>query len=93
LAVNPHIDWPVEQTVGIHINLSHLAATPPEMSVHAKVKLLEVNGRRLLFDVKVFDDLELIGQGTHERFVIYPEKFNRKIQEKKDKNIIRQKGA
>ena len=44
-AINPHIDWPNEQTVGTHVNLSHSAATPPGMEVRAKVKLIEVDGR------------------------------------------------
>jgi len=41
-AVKPHIDWPNEQTVGVHVNLSHEAATPPDMEVTIRVKLLNV---------------------------------------------------
>ena len=82
-AVNPHIDWPTEQTVGIHINVSHLAATPPGMAVTAKVKLNEVQGRRLVFEVAVYDEAEIIGKGTHERFVIDAGKFNQKIENKR----------
>jgi fluoroacetyl-CoA thioesterase len=81
-AVNPHIDWPAEQTVGIHINVAHVAATPPGMEVRAQVKLIEVDGRRLVFEVAAFDESGLIGKGFHERMVIDAERFNRKIEEK-----------
>ena len=82
LAINPHIDWPREQTVGIHINVNHSAATPPGLEVCAKVKLVEVDGRRLVFDVAVSDGVDTISQGTHERFVINAEKFNKKMKDK-----------
>ena len=78
-AINPHIDWPNEQTVGTHVNLSHSAATPPGMEVRAKVKLIEVDGRRLLFEVEASDGLDIICRGTHERFVINAAKFNEKV--------------
>lgn len=81
-AVNPHLDWPDEQTVGTHINVSHIAPTPPGLMVLVAVTLAQVEGRRLVFDVQARDDVELISHGTHERFIIYPEKFNRKVQEK-----------
>ena len=84
-AVNPHIDWPLEQTVGTHINVSHIAATPPGMEVTVKVKLLRVEGRKLSFEVAVRDELDLISQGTHERHVINAEKFRAKAAEKKNK--------
>src|ERR1041385_3881194 len=44
-ALNPHLDWPQEQTVGTHINVSHLAPTPPGLLVTARVRLVEVDGR------------------------------------------------
>ena len=62
-AVNPHLDWPEEQTVGTHINVSHMAATPPGLEVTATVKLLEVNGKRLVFAVEAHDGIDLITQG------------------------------
>jgi len=62
-AVNPHLDWPAEQTVGTHIDVSHVAATPAGFDVTAKVKLIEVNGRRLLFEVEAHDGVELISKG------------------------------
>lgn len=81
-AVNPHIDWPNEQTVGTHINMGHVAATPPGMEVRAQVKLIEVDGRRLVFEVTAFDESGLIGRGFHERVIVDVERFNRKIEEK-----------
>ena len=81
-AINPHIDWPNEQTVGTSINVSHTAATPPGMSVTAVVKLVEVDGRRLVFEVAAHDDAEPICKGTHERFVIDKERFSEKISAK-----------
>ena len=78
-AINPHIDWPNEQTVGSHVNLSHSAATPPGLEVRAKVKLIEVDGRRLLFEVEASDGVDIICRGTHERFVINAAKFNEKV--------------
>lgn len=81
-AVKPHLDWPTEQTVGIHINVSHVAATPPGLNVTAKVKLVAVEGRKLFFEVKAHDGIDLICQGRHDRFIIHPKKFNKKAQEK-----------
>ena len=81
-AINPHLNWPEEQTVGIHITLDHLAATPPGLEVTAKVKLVQVEGRRLTFEFEAYDEKELISRGRHERAVIIKEKFDAKIKEK-----------
>lgn len=81
-AVNPHLDWPAEQTVGTHIDVSHIAATPPGFEVTAKVKLVEVDKRRLVFEVEAHDGVDLISQGRHERFVIDKGKFDAKMREK-----------
>jgi len=82
LAINPHLDWPVEQTVGTHINVSHSAPTPPGMTVTALVKLVEVDGRRLKFEVSAHDGVDTIAEGTHERYIINREKFVQKVKEK-----------
>ena len=78
-AINPHIDWPREQTVGIAVMLSHLAATPPGLTVNVKVKLEEVEGRRLVFSIAADDGIDTISEGTHDRFIIDAAKFNAKI--------------
>ena len=78
-AVNPHIDWPREQTVGIDIKLSHLAATPPGLSVLVKVKLEQVEGRKLSFSIVADDGIDKISEGTHQRFIIDAAKFNAKL--------------
>lgn len=81
-AVIPHLDWPQEQTVGTRLELTHSAATPPGLELRVRVKLVEVDRRRLLFDVVVDDDLERVSEGKHERFVIDSEKFSAKVREK-----------
>jgi fluoroacetyl-CoA thioesterase len=81
-AINPYLDWPEEQTVGTHIDVNHIAATPPGFDVTARVKLIEVEGRRLLFDVEAHDGMDLISKGRHERFIINKDKFNSKMKEK-----------
>ena len=83
-AVNPHIDWPNEQTVGISINVNHTAATPPGLEVCARVRLIEVDGKRLVFETELDDGVDVISKGTHERFIINAEKFNHKIKQKAD---------
>lgn len=65
-------------TVGTRINVSHVAATPVGMKVHCETELVKVDGRALTFQVKVFDECGLIGEGEHERFVIFEEKFQKK---------------
>ena len=86
-ALNPHLDWPEEQTVGTHIAVNHIAATPPGLEVTAKVKLIEVDGRRLIFEVEAHDGIDLITRGKHERFIINKDKFDSKMKDKA-KNIL-----
>ncbi len=57
-AVNPHLDWPKEQTVGTHIDITHEAATPPGLEVTAKVELIEASGRKLAFAVEARDGVD-----------------------------------
>jgi fluoroacetyl-CoA thioesterase len=77
--VNPYIDWPEEQTVGTHINVSHQAATPPGMEVTVTVELVEVDGKRLVFQVEAHDGVDVISRGRHERFLINKERFDAKV--------------
>ena len=84
-AINPHLNWPHEQTVGTHIDVSHIAATPVGFEVTGKVKLIEVDGRKLVFEVEAHDGVDVISRGRHERFVIYKDKFDSKMKEKSTK--------
>jgi fluoroacetyl-CoA thioesterase len=81
-ALMSHLDWPAEQSVGTHIDVSHLAATPPGLTVTARVKLIQVDGRRLVFEVEADDGVDTICRGRHERFVIHREKFDLKLAQK-----------
>ncbi len=78
-AINPHLDWPQEQSVGTHIDVSHEAATPPGLEVTASVELIGVEGRKLIFAVSAHDGVDLISRGRHERVVINKEKFDAKM--------------
>jgi len=78
-AINPHLDWPNEQTVGTHIDVSHVAATPIGLEVTATVELLKVEGKKLLFAVEAHDGVDLISKGLHERFIIDKEKFDARL--------------
>ena len=57
-AINPHLNWPEEQTVGIGFQLSHVAATPPGLTVTVEVELTKVEGRKLTFAIRAADDLD-----------------------------------
>lgn len=81
-AVDPHLPEGMS-TVGIHLDVKHLAATPVGMSVRATAKLTEISGKRLIFTVEAFDNKEKIGEGTHQRYIIDLAKFLQKAQEKK----------
>jgi predicted thioesterase len=69
-------------SVGTAVNIKHLAATPIGTEVLIKSKVISVNGRRVMFDVEVFDKIEMIGQGQHERFIINVPQFKNKFYEK-----------
>ncbi len=90
--INPHLDWPEEQTVGIGVDLSHLAATPPGLTVLVKGKLEKVEGRKLTFSIVASDGLDTISEGFHERFVIDAEKFNKKAEAKAAQALLGPQG-
>jgi fluoroacetyl-CoA thioesterase len=79
--ISGHLD-PGEHSVGVHVDVSHVAATPAGMEVRAEVELVAVEGRRLTFAVKVFDERELIGEGRHQRAVINVARFLERVQAK-----------
>ena len=72
-------------SVGTQVNISHVAATPIGMTVRCETELNEVDGRRLVFNVAADDEAGLIGEGTHERFVVQNEKFQTKANNKLSK--------
>ena len=72
-------------TVGISLNVKHTAATPVGMKVWCESELVEVDGKRLVFNVTTFDEAGPIGEGEHQRFIIDNEKFLAKTNAKIDR--------
>ena len=70
-------------TVGGHIDVHHLAATPVGMQVRARAELVSIDVRKLTFQIEAWDELEKIGEALHERFVIDKEKFITRAQAKR----------
>ena len=70
-------------TVGISLNVKHIAATPLGMKVHCESELTAIDERKLTFELKAYDEKGLIGEGTHERFIINNLKFQEKTDGKK----------
>ncbi len=66
---------PGKTSVGGRIDVQHMAATPIGMRVRARAELLEVEGRRLVFHVQAWDEVEQIGEATHERFIVDEARF------------------
>jgi len=73
---------PGQATVGVAVNVRHLAATPMGMDVRITTELVAVDGRRLTFRVEAHDPLEKVGEGTHERVIIDVGRFADRIQRK-----------
>jgi predicted thioesterase len=67
-------------TVGTRLDISHLAASPVGAHITYESELVEIDRRRLVFTVKAYDDAGLIGEGTHERFIIDNAKFMKKTE-------------
>jgi fluoroacetyl-CoA thioesterase len=76
-----------QRTVGTHVDLSHIAATPVGMEVTAEVELVAVEGRRLRFRVECRDSAEVIGRGFHERAIIDGDKFVERVRRKGEENV------
>ncbi len=81
-SVRPYLEegW---GSVGTEVNIRHLAATPIGMHIRCESELTEVDGRRLVFSVKAYDEAELVGEGTHVRFLINDERFLNKVNAKR----------
>ncbi len=73
-----------QSSVGTYLDVKHLAATPVGMEVYAESEVTEVDGRKVVFSVKAYDEKGLIGEGKHERFIVYSEKFVAKTCQKLD---------
>lgn len=71
-----------QNSVGTVVYIKHLAPTPEGMKVRAEIELVEVDRRRLKFKVQVHDEMELIGECEHERFIIDVEKAGERLQKK-----------
>lgn len=82
-ALRPYLEEG-ERTLGTMINITHQAATPPGMTVTARVTCLEVDGKRTLWEIEARDELEVIGKGTHERFTVNNEKFSARVAAKRN---------
>jgi fluoroacetyl-CoA thioesterase len=74
----PHLDAG-EGSVGVHVDVSHVAPTLPGQTVTVDVECVAVDGKRLTFAVKGHDGVDLIGEGRHERFVVTWDKFNERL--------------
>jgi fluoroacetyl-CoA thioesterase len=76
-----------EGSVGVHVDVSHLAATPVGMTVTVDAECAQIVDRRVTFTVRAHDGADLIGEGRHERFVIAWDKFNARVAEKAAKLV------
>ena len=74
-----------QSSVGTYLDVKHLSATPVGMEVYAESEVIEVDGRRVVFSVKAYDEKGIIGEGKHERFIVYSDKFVSKTYQKLDK--------
>jgi fluoroacetyl-CoA thioesterase len=82
LAAVEHLLPAGHQSLGIHLDVKHFAATPIGMRVVATAELIAVDGRMLSFRVEARDDMEPIGGGSHQRVVVNVARFDERIQKK-----------
>lgn len=82
LAAVEHLLPEGKQSLGTHLDVTHIAATPVGMTVKAEAKLIEIEGRKLLFAVEARDEMDLIGEGRHERVVVTASSFQKRVDEK-----------
>ena len=68
-------------TVGIAVNIKHLKASPIGSLIRCDAKLIEVDRKRLVFEVRCFDGDTLVGEGLHERFIVDSKKFMAKLEQ------------
>ena len=77
----PHLDAG-EGSLGVKVDISHLAATPPGLTVTVDCECVEVKGMKVTFKVRAHDGVDLIGEGRHERYVVPWDKFNARVLDK-----------
>src|SRR5687768_12413263 len=82
LAAVEHLLQPGYQSLGTHLDVHHIAATPVGMRVAATARVTRVDGRAVAFAVEARDEKDLIGHGTHERVVVNVAKFDQRVQQK-----------
>jgi fluoroacetyl-CoA thioesterase len=82
--LEPHLDEG-EGSLGTHIDVAHKAATPPGFTITVEAECLEVRGPRTRFKIVAHDGLDEIGSGTHERFIVNWDRFNRGVEAKRAK--------
>ena len=80
-SIAPHLA-PGDSTVGTKVDISHLSATPVGMKVWAESEITLVDGKRIELKVSAYDEKGLIGEGTHERFIVTDERFQAKTNRK-----------
>ncbi len=79
-----HIE-PGEGSLGVHINVSHVAATVPGQTVTVYAEVTRIDGRRIHFHVRAHDGIDTIGEGEHERMVVHWDKFEQRVNDKAKK--------
>ena len=77
----PHLK-PHQGQVGLVVNIRHMAPTPIGKMVRADVELTAIDRRRLTFHVQIYDDVEQVGDVTHERFVVDVDKYTERLRKK-----------
>jgi fluoroacetyl-CoA thioesterase len=82
LAAVEHLLPAGHQSLGIHLDVRHFAATPVGMRVRATSALIGIDGRKLMFQVEARDEREPIGEGSHERVVVNVSRFDQRVQKK-----------
>ncbi len=75
---------PEKLSVGIHVDVKHLAATPVQSEIKVKARLIELHGSRAVFEVDAWDEHEQIGTGTHQRAVVDLERFEHGVAHKRE---------
>src|SRR6202030_3551020 len=82
LAAIEHLLPAGHQSLGIHLDVSHVAATPVGLRVTATAEVIGIEGRTIKFRVEARDEVETIGGGSHERVVVSVERFDERVQRK-----------